>query len=207
MSAEDFASVQAVMTSRQRGRQRKPQAKSRFHLLRGQAVYGICGHRMESRWIRHETYYQYRYRLEYTASPVFTHPKNVYLRELHVLPAIDEGLSDLFSREHIGHTCAVLADTALAENGRDAEIEMAERSLTACRQKLARDRALLDEGVEPGVVASWIGGVTVERTLIETRLRDLERTRPVLSAAEIEETVLALGGLTDVLEGPADGLS
>ena len=77
---------------------------------------------------------------------------------------------------------------------------MAERSLTACRQKLARDRALLDEDVEPGVVAGWIGEVTAERTLTETRLRDLERTRPVLSAAEIEETVLALGGLTDVLQ-------
>jgi len=77
---------------------------------------------------------------------------------------------------------------------------MAERSLTACRQKLARYRVLLDEGVEPGVVAGWIGEVTAERTLTETRLRDLERTRPVFSAAEIEETVLALGGLTDVLQ-------
>jgi len=77
---------------------------------------------------------------------------------------------------------------------------MAERSLTACRQKLARYRALLDEDVEPGIVAGWIGEVTAERTLTETRLRDLERTRPVLSAAEIEQTVLTLGGLTDVLQ-------
>jgi hypothetical protein len=125
------------------------------------------GHRAHGR-----PYYRCRYPQEYAPSASFDHPLNVYLREDDVLPQIDEWLGELFSPERLDATIGLLLD-----GGHDAELEISRVRLEAevreCETKIARYRALLEEGVDPSLVAGWLKEVTSTRRVTKLRLDEV----------------------------------
>ncbi|MEV7968092.1 recombinase zinc beta ribbon domain-containing protein [Sphaerisporangium sp. NPDC088356] len=50
---------------------------------------GICDRRMQGHWSNEAAYYRCRYPEEYARANRVTHPRNVYLREVDIVPKLD----------------------------------------------------------------------------------------------------------------------
>ncbi|MCF0095662.1 hypothetical protein [Micromonospora sp. MH99] len=86
-------------------------------------------------------------------------------------------------------------------------IAAARATIAECDAKLERNRAALDAGADPSVVASWIAQTQAERARAETDLHPPESAAPRrMTQAEITALVHALGDIATVLRDahPAD---
>jgi site-specific DNA recombinase len=197
----DFDQTQEVMQSSTRARgPRSRHSGPRTYLLRGRLTCNICGRLMQGHEAHGRHYYRCRYTSEYAQSAALPHPLNVYLREDDLLPQIDEWLADLFSPDRLDSTLDLLL-----EPEPDARAAAARRSLEAqlsdCDRKTSRYRALLDEGVEPALVAEWLKEVTATRRIAERRLADVlaQPRSPFADRDTLWKTLVDLGGMSGVL--------
>ncbi|WP_242907965.1 recombinase family protein [Actinomadura terrae] len=81
VSEADFIAVQGIETSR--GTPVKP---GRCYLLAGLLRCGICGRRLESCWVNNRAAYRCRHGHSSTSRSGPERPKNLYVREDHILP-------------------------------------------------------------------------------------------------------------------------
>lgn len=199
----DFEQAQEIMKSNSRARgPRSRHSGPRTYPLRGRLTCAICGRLMQGHEAHGRHYYRCRYTSEYAQSAALPHPLNVYLREDDLLPQIDDWLADLFSPDRLDSTLELLLEpdpdshTAAARRSVEAE-------LSDCDRKIAKYRALLDEGVEPALVAEWLKEVTATKRLAERRLADLlaQPKSPFADRDTLWEALTDLGGMSGVLTG------
>jgi site-specific DNA recombinase len=198
----DFDAVGALIKSRShvtKGRKQRP--AGRTYPLRGRVSCSICGRRLQGSSIRNESYYRCRYTEEYAPTDEFIHPKNVYLRERHVLPLVDEWLAGLFHPRHINRTCQLLL--AAADDGieRTARLDAARQAIAECDTKIVRYRVLLDTGTDPTIVANWLHEVSAARALAQARYEQLQAARQPLDANDLCKILHDVGGLVGALDG------
>lgn len=203
VSTAEFERVQAMVRSTKRSKPRSPRrGRHRSYALRGRLVCGLCKRSMQGHQANGHRYYRCRYPQEYARSAALDHPLNVYLREDDFLPQIDEWLADLFSPDRVDETIDLLFDGT--DNDPDADLRSGlAAELRACDAKVARYRALLDEGTDPVLVASWLKEVTAQRRAAEARLAQLNSSAPspVHDQEELRAALVELGGMVGVLEG------
>ncbi|HET9878283.1 MAG TPA: zinc ribbon domain-containing protein, partial [Candidatus Limnocylindria bacterium] len=87
---ETFTRAQDILTARTRtGPAHGIKPTRHTYLLRGAFVCAACTRKMQGQWTHGEAYYRCRFPDEYALANHIQHPRNVYLREKHVLPPLD----------------------------------------------------------------------------------------------------------------------
>jgi site-specific DNA recombinase len=209
---EDFEAAQAIMADAGRARQASHETRERVcnpYVLRGHLYCGSCERRMQGQYNHGAAYYRCRYPKEYALASHVRHPRNVYLREADVLPAIDGWLAVIFAPHRLTQTIrAMQAAQPPAATGPAATGEDTRAAIADCDARLARYRAALDVGADPQAVAEWTRQVKAERAA--ALARDARQARPKpsrrLTEDDIRALISALGDLRDVIRdaGPAE---
>jgi site-specific DNA recombinase len=199
ISSELFEAAQAQRVANARSTIRKPRPTSRSYLLRGLLRCGLCERRMQGNWNHEEAYYRCRYPSEYALPSRLRHPRSVYVREAHVVPALDSWIAELFQTDRLEETCRALAEAQELPVKDTARIEAARQMLADCDARLTRYREALESGVDPAVVGGWIRDVQADRWRAERELRP-HLAESVLSEEEIVALVQSVGDLIGVLE-------
>ena len=122
-------------------------------------------------------YYRCRFPDEYALANRLHHPRNVYLREDALLPALDGWLGCYFSPHRRAQTIAAIV-AAQGGDDEDATSALAHLTIAECDRKLARYRATveaLDDGADPAVVAGWITGTQKQRNAALPQLHQTSR--------------------------------
>ncbi len=204
ISIEQFERVQDEMRRRARTAGPKRQtSQRRFYLLRG-IVHCATGHnplRMHGKVAKGHTYYACSYRITYgdKAAEALGHGKWQYLREDRLVPLIDAFFaSRIFGAQRIAHFESQHR-TLSRELTRDttADRDRIERKLAEIDQRLSRQVAAIEAGVDPLVVGERIRELKHDRSHVEAALNDLvapasKASVPYADAAEI------LGSLPDL---------
>ncbi|MET8121131.1 hypothetical protein [Micromonospora sp. NPDC005189] len=114
----------------------------------------------------HETaYYRCRYPNEYALANHVQHPRNVYVAERDIVPALDNWLLRAFAPHRLTDTIRRL-HAAQPHTGPDTvapEITTANKVIAACDAKLLQYRAVADAGGDPTTVAAWMAEVNAQR--------------------------------------------
>ena len=124
------------------------------------------------------------------------HAKTVYVREIAVVPGLDEWIGTLLDDDHFDGTCAALAAASDIEPEEEPGRELVlRRQLKECEAKLAKYRALLEQQPDITIVGSWIAEVERERKRLE---RDLGR-KPTTRKLTTNEIKALVGQLKDIV--------
>jgi site-specific DNA recombinase len=194
-----FQDAQTLLATRgRRPVDRKVRPAARPYALRGLLLCGICARKMQGHWVNDRAHYRCRYPNQYAASKELEHPRNVYLREDLVVPVLDRWLASLFAPAHLPGTIKALAEAQEmdVDPGRAAMLEATRRTLTHCDQRLAKYRAGLEAGMDPGLVAQWTAELRAQRLRAEQQLRALSEEGRI-TEAEIAQLVC---GIRDVVK-------
>ncbi len=206
VSEEDFERVQAEMRARSTGQagNRRRRKQNRFYLLRG-IVHCATGHnplRMQGKTRKGNTYYACGYRISYgdKAAEATGHGKWQYVREESVLALIDGFFATrVFGPDRLAHLRsdqAALADT-LPANTDGSENREAKRRLSDVEQRIERQLAAIEAGVDPIVVGERIRVLKSEREEVEAALAQLAQTEQE-EPIDIEEACAVLDSLPDL---------
>ena len=198
---ETFTAVQKLLAARGRGPTvRKPHPARRPYALRGVLACGICHRRMQGTWTNDAPYYRCRFPDEYALANKIKHPRNVYLREDALLPALDRWLGKYFAPHHRDDTIATIL-AAQGSEGEDTTALVAHQTITECDRKLARYRTALealDDDTDPALIAGWITETQKQRAAAETQLRQTSR-QAHMTQQQISDLVNELGDTATAL--------
>jgi hypothetical protein len=195
VSVEDFEAARRISSEHGAGRTtRQRERVRRTYLIRGLLLCGACGRKMQGQFSHGQPYYRCRYPNEYALANHVEHPRNVYLPEQAVTPALDEWLLRAFSPHTLNDTVDRLHAVQPARPVRTAF--KADNGLVTmiaeCDAKLAQYRAIADAGGDPATVAAWIAEVTTRRAALASR-RQIPPPEPTpqveLTRADIERLV------------------
>ncbi len=105
VDTETFEHAQQVLAAHGAGRATRERHRVRHqYALRGLLHCGCCTRRMQGQWNHDEAYYRCRYPQEYALANTVEHPRNVYLAERDVLPALDNWLAQAFAPNRLAIT-------------------------------------------------------------------------------------------------------
>jgi site-specific DNA recombinase len=175
IDADTFAAAERVASvGGQRRTEHKRHTTERRYLLSGLVHCGVCNRRMQGQQSHGASYYRGRFPSEYALTAELAHPRNVYLAEQTVIPALDTWLARLFDADHIDETCKILAGVSEPDPSAAIRHETARRRLATCGDRLAKYRRALDAGVDPEVVGAWIREVQADQLRAEVELAAAE---------------------------------
>ncbi|HZB48003.1 MAG TPA: recombinase family protein, partial [Mycobacteriales bacterium] len=123
-----FRQVQQEFAAKRHARSANPERGLRAYVFRGLLRCGICNRLMQGAWNNDESYYRCRIPEEYATANRISHPRNVYLRERRLQPALDGWLTA---------TCAPARLVQLVRAGRHPLGE-ADAGLTAALSRSVR---------------------------------------------------------------------
>ncbi|MEO5839434.1 MAG: recombinase family protein [Acidimicrobiales bacterium] len=194
VSVAEFEAAQDVFAAGQRAAMRKERTRHPY-VLSGLMRCGICQRKMQASWNNGKAYYRCKFPSEYAVAED-KHPKTVYVREIAVVPGLDEWIGTLFDDDHFDGTCAALAGASDIEPDEEPGRELVlRRQLKECEAKLAKYRALLEQQPDITIVGSWIAEVERERKRLE---RDLGR-KPTTRKLTTNEIKALVGQLKDIV--------
>ena len=112
------------------------------------------------------------------------HPKNVYLAERAVLPALNRWIGGLFDRRHREETVATLL--ACQDGGGDTNARQAmKKRLSDAETRLRRLKDAIEAGVDPGALVESINEAQAQRAAARAELSAAGPGSSLLSDAEI----------------------
>jgi hypothetical protein len=197
-----FARTEAAMASRRtcKSSPRRRPAR-RFYLLRG-VVQCATGHnplRMQGKIRKGNTYYACGYRIAYgdNAAEALGHGKWQYIREDRLTDCIDQFY--IFGPNAVAHFRSQHA--ALAPTLNDKATEQRERTvrgLADLDQRIARQIAAIEAGVDPVLVGERIRALKAERQQTETTLATLDLERRQRATLDLDDACAVLGALPDL---------
>ena len=175
------------------------------YMLSGLMRCGLCGRRMQASWNNSKAYYRCKFPSEYAVSED-KHPKTVYVREIAVLPGLDQWIGQLFDEDHIEATCQALSVASTTDLDDQPERALAlQRQIKECDSKLKKYRELLETQPDIAVVGTWISEVERERQKLQRQLSVRPKNQS-MTTTEIRDLVEQLRGIVGVLANasPAD---
>jgi DNA invertase Pin-like site-specific DNA recombinase len=197
---ETFAGAQALLAGRGRGPGEHLVHRARRHYaFKGAITCGLCERRMQGQYSHDEPYYRCRFPEEYALANRVHHPRNVFLREADLVPALDRWLARAFAPHRLTATVEAMAQHAVAANTTDEDADRALARIRECDAKLARYQAVLDAGGDPVAVAAWTTQVRAEKTTAQARLRDAQRSPQAPTTADVRALVARLGDIPAAL--------
>ena len=200
-----FARTQADMArrrTRQSNQRRRPQ--QRFFLLRG-VVHCATGHnalRMHGKERKGITYYACGYRASYgdNAAQALGHGKWQYIREDRLTDLINRFFGTyVFGTNAAAHLRAQHA--ALTPSIEDESAEQRERltaQLSDLDQRVERQLAAIESGVDPVLVGERIRALKAERQQAETVLATLDLEQRQRTVLDLEDACAVLDSLPDL---------
>jgi site-specific DNA recombinase len=175
IDAETFQEAQDVLAARGRGPcQHKPHERLRDYAFTGALFCGECDRRMQGHWINAAPYYRCRFTDEYALANKISHPRNVYLRQDAFDVQVNQWLATVFAPANlVGAIDQIMA-------GQQADTDPAAKHAALARiedatGKMARYRAALDAGCDPGEIGKWIAEANVQRLAAEAELHQATR--------------------------------
>ena len=204
---EQFERVQAEIGKRGRseGSRRRSQQK-RFYLLRG-IVHCATGHnplRMHGKTRKDNTYYACCYRISYgdKAAEALGHGKWQYIREDALVKVIDAFFATrVFGPKRLAHfrdQQAALAKEVHTDNGE--ERQRIAREVSDVEQRIERQLAAIESGVDPVLVGERIRALKDKREVAEAALAELEADDRQNGTVDPEEACAVLDGIPDLGE-------
>jgi Recombinase len=212
VSEEDFERVQVEMKSRSTGQggNRRRYTQKRFYQLRG-IVHCATGHnplRMQGKHRKSSTYYTYGYRLSYgdTAAEATGHGKWQYVREDSLLTLIDAFFATrVFGADRLVHfrrQSSTLGAELESKNG--SERERAGSQLGEVDQRIERQLAAIEAGVDPVLVGERIRELKAERQEIEAAIAQLDRAQRDSEGFDVDEAAAILDSMPDLAKPLAE---
>ena len=155
---------------------------------------------MQGHWTNGEPYYRCRYPQEYALANKVRHPRNVYLRERDLVPALDEWIAAEFAPGKLEGILDALAGAQQEEqSSHTREIARLHESVAECDRKLAQHRAALEAGADAALVTGWMKETQAQRSAAKVKLDRTGQASDRMSKDEIMNIVEALGNIADVL--------
>jgi site-specific DNA recombinase len=195
---ETFEHAQQVLAAHGTGRttrERHPVCHS--YALRGLLQCSCCTRRMQGQWNHDEAYYRCRYPQEYALANTVEHPRNVYLAERDVLPALDDWLAQAFTPNHLATTIERLFASQPDPIAESDDLAVS-RAIADCDAKLAHYREALEAGADATLVAAWTAEVQAHKAQA-LAARRTKHGQPRMTKDEIRTLVGALGNISTVL--------
>jgi len=151
---------------------------------------------MQGQWLRGMAYYRCRFPDQYAMANHLAHPRNVYLREDHITPPLDDWLLTALAPDHLEATVEAMY-TSQPTGMTEKPVDLAQHTITECDRKIANYRALLDAGTDPSLVAGWIAEVTAVRTAAQAQQasRQAPTRQARLTRQQIRGLIRAVGDL------------
>ncbi|WP_412749715.1 zinc ribbon domain-containing protein [Krasilnikovia sp. M28-CT-15] len=192
---DTFREVQARLATKGAATTVRPRRSPKPYLFRGALFCGVCQRRMQGQWLRGRAYYRCRFPEQYAIANKIPHPRNVYLREDHLTPALDKWLLGALAPGQLEDTIEAMYASQPVPLPEPADPN--QQIIDDCDRKIAGYRALLDEGTDPALVAGWIAETTAARAVAAARRRpDRARTNlPRMSRDQIRDLVHRAGDL------------
>ena len=154
---------------------------------------GICGRKMQGQHSHGVAYYRCRFPQEYALANRVDHPRNVIMREDVLITPLDTWLIQGFGPLHRRNTITTLLDQAHTGTPTAAPTALVEGpTIAECDAKLARYRAALDAGADPGVVAGWIAETQAEREHAERHQHTPVEEKTNVPARYSEKQIIAV---------------
>ncbi len=206
ISVELFEAAQKILKTRTRKAEEEARKQAKvIHTLRGFIRCTICGRRMQAHHANGRVYYRCRFIDEVGESGLMrsNHPKNVFLREDNVLPAIVTWFAErIFGPQRLSKLEAQLADLQKeTPDERTVRISQIERRLERVEVNLQHYRACCDRGADPSQVADWINSAVAEREALSEELAALQAELPEpTEVAKSAEYLDRIPDLSDALE-------
>ena len=206
VSEEDFERVQAEMKARSTGQggNRRRYTQKRFYQLRG-IVHCATGHnplRMHGKHRKSSTYYTCGYRLSYgdTAAEATGHGKWQYVREDSLLTLIDAFFATrVFGPDRLAHfrkQSSTLEAEIQSKDG--AERDACGPTLGEVEQRIERQLAAIEAGVDPALVGERIRTLKSERQEIEAAIAQLDHAQRNGDGFDPDEAAAILDSLPDL---------
>ncbi|WP_026184516.1 recombinase family protein [Salinispora vitiensis] len=166
VTVNDFELAQTIMNASGSGRISAQPRKARYpYILRGLMLCGLCGRKMQSHQAHETAYYRCRYPNEYALANHIQHPRNIYVAERDIVPALDNWLLTVFAPHRLTDTIRRLhaAQPHTEPNTATPNITAANKIIAACDAKLLQYRAIADAGGDATTIATWIAEVNAQR--------------------------------------------
>jgi len=198
VDTETFEHAQQVLAAHGAGRATRERHRVRHqYALRGLLHCGCCTRRMQGQWNHDEAYYRCRYPQEYALAKTVEHPRNVYLAERDVLPALDDWLAQAFVPIRLAITVEQLF-ASQPERVADSDDGATAHTIADCDAKLARYREALEAGADPALVAAWTAEVQAHKAQA-LAARRTKHGQPRMTSDEIRALVDTLGNIGAML--------
>ena len=203
ISVEDYEAAQRRFGTGKRSGGGRNAAPGRY-ALRGMLRCGLCGRKMQGNWSHDRAHYRCRFTADYP-SPQAGHPRNVFIREDAILPALDQWLATLFDPHNLDSTCDALAAASRPDPRHDSQRRDLTRRLTECDRQLSRYREALAGNGDATVIAEWIAETQREREQLQHELA-IQTSTGEINRDEARALVESFEDLTRVITGasPAD---
>jgi site-specific DNA recombinase len=207
ISQDTFNQAQDVLAGRRHHAGPRERLRTRHaYVLGGRFLCGICDRKMQAHWANEIAYYRCRFHAEYALANKISHPRNIFVRERDVLPALDTWLAREFAPHRLAQTITDLA-AAQADTGGDQQaIANAHRSIRDCDAKMARYQAAIDAGADITEVTQWINTTRADRIQAEAALRTTTASPRRMTRQEITDIIDHFASLAAVIRDadPAD---
>jgi hypothetical protein len=199
VSVETFTQTQLLRQSRAAGgleARRRLERGSRpakhSYVLRGRIRCVYCSRRMEGTPKHGREYYRCVARTLAPGSPALAdHPKNVYLPERAVLPALNRWIGGLFDRKNRDETVAALV--ACQDGGNDTSARQAmKKRLSDAETRLRRLKDAIEAGVDPAALVESINEAQAQRAAAQAELNAAPPAQNLLTDADVYAMVDSL---------------
>jgi hypothetical protein len=131
---------------------------------------------MQGHWINEARYYRCRFPSEYALANKIRHPRNVYLREDAFEAEVNGWLTSVFAPHRLRDTIDQMMGDQQATGDQVAAARVAEDKIADANLKMARYRAAIDAGGDPGEIGTWIAEAKAQRVQAESDRRQATST-------------------------------
>ncbi|MFI5735413.1 zinc ribbon domain-containing protein [Kribbella sp. NPDC051587] len=172
----------------------------RVYALRGLVRCGLCGRKMEGAARRQDVlYYRCNARtLVPGSASALSHPRQIYLREDTVMPAVNRWVGSLFDQMHRADTIEALFVADDGEQHRNDYVEDLRGRVRAAKVTMDRTRKALEAGWDPVELRDQYNAAVAEKQAAE-RARSSLPNDGVVTRKQLEVWVDELGDVGKAL--------
>ncbi|WP_202867430.1 recombinase family protein [Kribbella pittospori] len=176
--------------------ERRRTSPKRVYALRGLVRCGLCARKMEGAARRQEVvYYRCNARtLVPGSASAIAHPRQIYLREDVVTPAINRWIGSLFDAVHRAETIEALLAEDDGEDHRSGHVEDLRGRVRAAKITMDRVRKALDAGWDPVELREQYNAAAAEKRVAEKALASLP-TQVTITRSQLETWIDELGDI------------
>jgi DNA invertase Pin-like site-specific DNA recombinase len=195
---EAFARAQQQAGAGAQRATRRVNRRKNTYALRGLLRCAACGARMQGNWNHDRAHYRCRVPAEYALANKVDHPPTIYLREDHVLPALDNWIASVFDPANIDDTIAALTEAQAPSEADDSRIEAARRALDEANEKIDRLVTAIESGSPADMLGPRLQELRAAKLAAERHLQ-AARPRDLVDESRIRALIDAVGPIADVL--------